>query len=270
MPVSIFFFVQKKTFSQANFGSKTRITLYLDSTFGAIPNDGIDDSYSLIKAAKYLENKWHANGDTLLPTDPPNIDYTNYYVRLVIPSGTIDVAEEISLMPGSTYDTFFVNSVINPGVKRLTYSTLFSNAGNNKEGIDILPVYDACAGKYRTKCYYPMPLFYVENPSVTASNIIDGIEIVGSGHNTIFRYADSLHFGFIDTNGNSYNLLSTSSCGYYWELNHSAYTLFSFSNCNNIRIAKFDIEGNNVNSIYKGLGIDGYQVGGRGVFFKCL
>jgi hypothetical protein len=110
---------------------RTPITINLINDFGATPNDGLDDGYALIKAAHFIENKWHSNGDTLLPSDLPNIDYNLHYVRLEIPSGIYNVGKEINLMT-APYDSLFLNATINPDTIDTLKFSAYYGSGNEQ------------------------------------------------------------------------------------------------------------------------------------------
>ncbi len=261
--VLFFCSLQKNVFAQANFGGRTADTLNLVVDFGADSTGAIDASYALIKASRYIENKWKKSGDTLLPSDPPNINYDSNYVRLEIPSGTYKVGKEISFL-SIPYDTFYVNSTNNPGTKILKYSTIYGS-GNNREGITIETGWNSCISKYLSKRYSGTQLFNITNASTDSINRVDGVEIIGIGSTKpVFKYADSIHVGWMDTLGNPVDT-TTNQCGNLWPLHHQSANLFYVEFCNNIKISNIEIDGNIRYALYMGSGSDGYQGGAFGL-----
>lgn len=250
--------------AQADFGGRTPVILRLTTDFGADSTGATDASFALIKASRYIENKWDKNGDTLqLSLGALNINYDTSYVRLEIPSGIYKIGEEISLTT-SPYDSLYVNSSTNPGADTLLYSTIYGS-GNASEGVVITPIYNPCNSKYLSKRYYFPLLLNIQNDSLNQSNRVDGVEIVGVGSSRpIFRYADSLRVGWMDTLGQAINGV-TGVCVHQWPLFHKAANCIDISFCNNIKIRNIEIDGNIQYASFMGTGTDGYQEGAMGL-----
>jgi hypothetical protein len=264
--VSVVCLMQEKLLAQADFGTRTPIILNLETDFGATPNDGTDDSYALLKASKFIENKWRKSTTQILPADTPNVNYQTHYIRLEIPAGVYNVAKEISLID-PPYNSYYVLSSTSIPATVLPFSMIYNDSINlNSAGLGRNVVFDNCLNKYRSLRYLPAPLFKISS-SYGLGNQIDGLEIVGVGGNAKFKYADSLHIGLMDTLGQAvtYNSLCLASV---WSLNHTANSLFDMEGCKNIRFSYIEVNGNNINSYYMGGGTDGVQSGGIGMRLK--
>ncbi len=261
--IALFFVwvIPLKTNAQADFGTRTPHIINL-SSFGATPNDNIDDSYALIKVARYIDNKWGING-LPLTGGAINIDYDTGYIRLLIDTGTYNVGKQIDILQ-TPYDTLYPCNTDSVGIKILTYSYLYGGA-NTQTAINIIPRFDNCLMKWRVKRYYEPELFYLNQYGVL-TNPVDGVEIICSnpnGHAT-FKYADSIRVGFIDTLGNPVNHFG--GCNYYWELYHAYNTpLFQFFLCKNVKMENIEIDGNNQTTVNLGWGLEGYQAGATGI-----
>ena len=248
--------------------ARTPHTVNLQTHFGALPNDGIDDSYALIKASRYIANLWHANGDTLVANAIPNINYTLEYARLEIPSGVYNVGEEINIMdPNSPFHPLFVNSATNLGTTNTLKFSDYYGSGNNTLGIPIDIKFDVCTQMYRSKNYLTMPLLGFGNYDINPINPINGVEIIGVGPTKpLFKYADDIHVGYMDAMGNASQYTAVQAnppnaytCQTQWELYHSAPILISIDYCKNIKISNIEIDGSLETAYIMGPGLDGYQ-----------
>jgi hypothetical protein len=113
-------------------GTKTPFIMNI-SDFGALPNDGIDDSRAFALAARFFSNRdidHLDDGDddnyhpgSLLPPSVLNIDYTTQYGVLKLDAGIYDVGEQI--VDPSSNGGYFV------------YPKYFSVYDNNIDGLII-------------------------------------------------------------------------------------------------------------------------------------
>jgi hypothetical protein len=227
----------------------------------------LDDTYALIKFSNFVLNRWRANGDSLGTGGSPNVNYSTHYIKLIVPAGTYNIAKQISIAPGTPLDSFYTWSTSSSvAVKKIPYSILFANAGNNSDGLYVTVVKNGCATPniYATKRFVSLPNIDITQANGVTSNAVDGIHIVANG--AIFKYADSIRQGFIGPNGNAMVPDSSSCYGAYWSLYHSDYDALRFYNCNNIMVEGLEVDGNNVNALYMGPAIDYFQGGATAIF----
>ncbi|MFM2385438.1 MAG: hypothetical protein RL660_195, partial [Bacteroidota bacterium] len=254
--------------AQATYVGRSAYIVNLVDSFGAIPNDGVDDTYALIKFSNFVLNRWRANGDSLGTGGSPNVNYSTHYIKLIVPAGTYNIAKQISIAPGTPLDSFYTWSTSSSvAVKKIPYSILFANAGNNSDGLYVTVVQNGCAmpNIFATRRYISLPNIDITQANGVTSNAVDGIHIVADG--ATFKYADSIRQGFVGPTGNAMLPDSTRCYSAYWSLYHSDYDAIRIYNCNNITVEGLEVDGNNVNALFMGPDpIDYFQGGATGIF----
>jgi hypothetical protein len=81
----------QKVSDYVNFGTRKPIIVNIQTTFGANPNDNLDDTWAFIKASMWMQNLWDANGTPYTKAQRQanaalNINYNTHFVRLEIPT----------------------------------------------------------------------------------------------------------------------------------------------------------------------------------------
>lgn len=211
--------------------------------FGAIPNDGKDDTWAFIKAGKYFSNLWDVNGVPLKP-GKVNFSYASYSALLEIPSGTYLAGKQINV-PAKGLST--------------TYGGVFGNPAATT------PIIIPEGSAYRTG----LELILLSNKT----NDINQVIIKGTGTKApIIKYNDDLALGYFNNKGEG-QLVNDATYSPKYIL-----TIGSFiqtENCKNIRIENIEIDGNNIpatekkgTTLYKGGFIGhGIQMGANGTYF---
>lgn len=193
--------------------------------FGAVPNDGKDDTWAFIKAGKYFSNLWDING-VPLKTGKVNFSYAAYSAVLEIPQGLYLVGKQIDVPAAgisTTYGKIFGYLPANAPVN-------FPGKGRHKGGLEILTLSNA-------------------------ANDIDQVVIKGTGTvPPVIKYNDGLSIGYFNDKGVAQFLTDANYNPVYGA---SAGTFLLVQNCKNIMLENIEINGNNVSVESKGKTIYG-------------
>ncbi len=193
--------------------------------FGAVPNDGKDDTWAFIKAGKYFSNLWDING-VPLKTGKVNFSYSTYSALLEIPQGLYLVGKQVDVPfegLSTTYGKIF-------GYPLATAPVNFPGKGSHKRGLEILTLSNK-------------------------ANDIDQVIIKGTGSvPPVIKYNDGFYIGFFNSKGvpqfltdSNYNPIFGASAG----------TFLTVQNCKNIVLENIEINGNNIPVESKGKTIYG-------------
>ncbi len=204
--VAVFFFY-KSTFAQAVISRPAFAKSILD--FGAIPNDGKDDTWAFIKAGKYFNNLWDING-VPLTKGTQNFRTTQYSGKLVIPSGTYLAGKQIDIPPNGL---------------NTTYGAVFGYPAAN-EAITYPPGWAHKAG--------------LELISITG---VDEFMIIGMGKTMpVIKYNDGLVVGYFNSKGEPVWFPASE---YQQNYGLSVGSFLDAKNCKNISVENIAIDGNN-------------------------
>lgn len=188
--------------------------------FGAIPNDGKDDTWAFIKAGKYFSNLWDING-VPLKEGKVNFSYASNSARLEIPSGTYLVGKQIDIPAegiSTTYGKIF-------GYPKATATLKFSGDGSFKTGLELLKLSNS-------------------------KNNIDQVVIKGTGSvPPVIKYNDGLWIGFFNNKGVPLFLTDND---YNPRYRTSIATFITIESCKNIVLENIEIDGNNIAADSKG------------------
>lgn len=209
--------------------------------FGAIPNDGKDDTWAFIKAGKYFSNLWDING-VPLKDGAVNFSYATDAARLEIPSGTYNVGKQINVPEKgivTSYGQVF-------GYKAATAEIRVPENSAFKRGLELI---------------------VLSSPK----NNIDGITIIGTGKTRpVIRYNDGLALGYFDSKGKGLSLTDATYSGKW------AVTVGNFlttEHVKNLRVENMEVDGNNRSTVSGGktiygggYGIHGIQMGASGAY----
>lgn len=211
-----------KSFSQATL-SKPNVFTKLITDFGAVANDGIDDTWAFIKAGHFISNEWDING-VLLPIGQSNYFASNTRIRLEIPSGTYNVGKQIVRTNCASINT--------------NYGIVF--------GLSAGPNYAPISLPFNSAKWHGLEVIKITN--------VDEVEIVGTGSSRpTIVYNSGLHIGYFDcidgtpltvTGGN----LNNSDIGHF----------ILATNSKNVSISNIIVDGNNIktSTIYGGNFLD--------------
>jgi hypothetical protein len=210
--------------------------------FGAIPNDGKDDSWAFIKAGKYFSNLWDINGVPLKP-GAVNFQFGKTPARLEIPSGIYHVGKQIKV-PEEGLAT--------------TYGEIF---GYKKADA---PIKVASKSAFRLG----LELIRLSHPTTT----VDGIMITGTGKSRpVIKYNDGLYLGYFNSRGEEMFLTDSTYNSGKWAVTIGDF--ISTSNVKNIGIENIEVDGNNRSTALGGKTIYGgayashlIQMGGSGAY----
>ena len=206
--------------------------------FGAVPNDGKDDTWAFIKAGKYFNNLWDINGVPLAQGNQ-NFSFTKYSGKLVIPSGVYLVGKQVSIPAAglnTTYGAVF-------GYPKANGPIRFAPGWAYKAGLELISI-----------------------------NEVDQFSIIGMGKTTpVIKYNDGLAIGYFNSNGQPVWFPASA-----YGLNYGV-TIGSFleaKNCKNIFIENIAVDGNNTptldggKTMYNGGWVsDLIQRGATGAYF---
>ena len=210
--------------------------------FGAIPNDGKDDSWAFIKAGKYFSNLWDING-VPLKNGTLNFKYGAANATLEIPSGLYHVGKQINVPVGglnTTYGELFGYRAATAVISRPANSAF-------KFGLDLIEI-------------------------SSARHPVDGISIIGTGKSRpVIKYNDGLFLGFFDSKGKE--LFLTDATYNFGKWGVSIGNFIKTENVKNIRIENIEVDGNNRSkklggkTVYGGgYGSHMIQMGGSGAY----
>jgi Secretion system C-terminal sorting domain/Concanavalin A-like lectin/glucanases superfamily len=216
--------------------------------FGAIPNDGLDDTWAFIKAGRYFSNQWNINGAPL-GNGAVNVNYTINSAELEIPTGTYNVGKQVILR--------------NYAGAATTYGQVFNAP------LATTPVLNNLFGSTNTESFFKYGFELIDLFNV------DKLSIKGVGTvKPVIKYNDSLCIGYFDSTGNGHFWpTDTEYLNYQYQCSIGSFV--NARNCKNIAVTNLDIDGSNTpfnaatnkGTIYKGgYGPSLIQAGGSGVF----
>ncbi len=205
--IFVVFFFYKSSLAQAVITRPAVTKSIFD--FGAIPNDGKDDTWAFIKAGKYFNNSWDING-VPLAKGRQNFSTEKYSGKLLIPSGNYLVGKQISI-PATGLNT--------------TYGAVFG-----------FPQANAAIN------YAAGWAFKAELELISITNV-DQFIIIGIGKTTpVIKYNDGLLIGYFNSKGKPVWFPATA-----YGLNYglSVGSFLEARNCKNIAVENIAIDGNN-------------------------
>lgn len=206
--------------------------------FGAIPNDGKDDTWAFIKAAKYFNNLWDING-TPLPSGKQNFNANQFSGRLEIPSGKYLVGKQVNIPAtglNSSYGELFNSAYPSAPIR-------FKAGGAYKAGLEVMSIRN-----------------------------INQLLIIGIGPTPPqIVYNNGLEIGYFNNTGQPLWFPATTHDPKY---SVSVGSFLEATNCSNIAIENIEIDGNNIpttsggNTTYNGgWALDLIQLGATGTYF---
>ena len=206
--------------------------------FGAIPNDGKDDTWAFIKAGKYFSNLWDINGVPLMQ-GKQNINYKTNSGKLIIPSGTYLVGRQITVPANGLKTTY--GDVFN--FSRATAPITFAAGHAYKAGLELMTL---------------------EN--------VDQFALIGSGSSApLIKYNNELTIGYFNSNAEPVWFPASVYDGKYVV---SIGNFIDAYQSKNISIENLVIDGNNTpvsaggKTLYNGgWASDGIQLGASAAYF---
>jgi hypothetical protein len=204
--------------------------------FGAVPNDGKDDTWAFIKAGKYFSNDWDING-VPLKKGSANFSYVTHSGKLVINPGEYKVGRQITV-PATGLNT--------------TYGAVFGYAGATA------PLYFAAGSAYKAGL------------EIINLHDIDQFSITGTGSIApVIKYNNGLVIGYYNNKGEP---MWFPAAAYDSKYGISIGNFLSAMNCKNIAVENLSVDGNNTPSfsggktIYNGgWATDLIQMGASGI-----
>lgn len=188
--------------------------------FGAVPNDGKDDTWAFIKAGKYFSNLWDING-VPLKTGKENFSYAINSAMLEIPSGAYLVGKQVTVPTkglSTTYGKIFAYPTA-------TAPLVVQEGGAHKVGLELIMLSNS-------------------------KNDIDQLVIKGTGKTKpVIKYNDNLTIGFFNNKGTPQFLTEPNYNPRY------AIGIGNFLqavNCKNIVLNNIEVNGNNIPSLSGG------------------
>ncbi|MEO7266078.1 MAG: right-handed parallel beta-helix repeat-containing protein [Ferruginibacter sp.] len=184
--------------------------------FGAIPNDGKDDTWAFIKAGKYFSNEWDING-VPLKKGRVNLSYVTHSGKLVINPGEYQVGRQITVPSGglnTTYGKVF-------GYPAATAPLSFDAGNAFKAGLEIISLQD-----------------------------VDQFMITGMGSTApVIKYNNGLVIGYFNNKGEPMWFPASAYDGKYCV---NIGNFLSVINCKNISVENLSVDGNNIPSVSGG------------------
>ncbi len=283
-------------------GTRTSYISVNITSFGANPNDNLDDTWAFVKLSKWLNNEWDKNGHPYKdqnqnsnPNANPSdlIDYSSKYIIVNFPSSVNGNAYVVGkeIHPGDYPGYSYLNGAYNIPEK-IPYNLIFSGVpADNTDGVDITILVEWVnhqgypgALQYSTVFWQAIPIIDVKSNPIQQL-YVDGIWFKGEP-GTKIKKTSGMHLGYWDKDGEPfpspnnlpvqnqiwYGAGLTSNYYYdnaYWGLQQSGgYSFFLFHNANNIKFTDIEIDGNKQTAILGGVHpTESIQSGSIGISF---